>query len=63
MNIGRNLLVATLMTVVTTVLLGLLYPLAVTGVAQIVFPDKANGQLVARDGDGGPKLELPLYGL
>lgn len=50
MNIGRNLLIATLMTVVTTVLLGLLYPLAVTGVAQAIFPDKANGQLIVRDG-------------
>ena len=50
MNIRRNLLIATLMTVVTTVLLGLLYPLAVTGVAQAIFPDKANGQLIVRDG-------------
>jgi K+-transporting ATPase ATPase C chain len=50
MNFQRNLLIATLMTVVTTVLLGLLYPLAVTGVAQVLFPDKANGQLIVRDG-------------
>jgi K+-transporting ATPase ATPase C chain len=38
------------MTVVTTLLLGLVYPLAVTGLAQAVFPDKANGQLLERDG-------------
>jgi K+-transporting ATPase ATPase C chain len=50
MRIQRNLLIATLMTVVTTVVLGLLYPLAVTGVAQVLFPDKANGQLIARNG-------------
>jgi potassium-transporting ATPase KdpC subunit len=50
MRIQRNLLIATLMTVVTTVLLGLLYPLAVTGVAQVLFPDKANGQLIDRNG-------------
>lgn len=36
------------MTVVTTVLLGLIYPLVVTGVAQVIFPDKANGQLIKR---------------
>jgi K+-transporting ATPase ATPase C chain len=50
MRIRRNLVIAALMTVVTTVLLGLLYPLAVTGVAQVVFPDQANGQLIDRNG-------------
>ena len=38
------------MTVVTTVLLGLIYPLAVTGLAQVLFPERANGQLIKRDG-------------
>jgi K+-transporting ATPase ATPase C chain len=38
------------MTVVTTVMLGLVYPLAVTGLAQVFFPDKANGQIVEREG-------------
>ena len=50
MNIGRNLVVAVLMTVVTTLLLGVVYPLAVTGLAQLLFRDKANGQLIERDG-------------
>ena len=50
MNITRNLLIAALMTIVTTVLLGIVYPLAMTAVAQEMFPDKANGQLVVRDG-------------
>ena len=36
------------MTIVTTVLLGLIYPLAVTGLAQVIFPDQANGQLITR---------------
>jgi K+-transporting ATPase ATPase C chain len=38
------------MTVVTTILLGVIYPLVVTGLAQVLFPDKANGQLIRRDG-------------
>jgi potassium-transporting ATPase KdpC subunit len=46
----KNLLTAVLMTIVTTVLLGILYPLVVTGLAQLIFPNKANGQLIARDG-------------
>jgi K+-transporting ATPase ATPase C chain len=50
MNIGRNLIIAVWMTVVTTLLLGVVYPLAVTTLAQVMFPDKANGQLVVRDG-------------
>ena len=39
------------MTLATTVLLGLIYPLVVTGLAQVLFPDQANGQLI-RAGDG-----------
>jgi len=49
-NIKSNLVVAVLMTIVTTLLLGLVYPLAVTAIAQLLFPDKANGQLVERGG-------------
>src|SRR6267142_5548078 len=45
----KNLVTAILMTIVTTVLFGLIYPLAVTGIAQLVFPDKANGQLIKRN--------------
>jgi K+-transporting ATPase ATPase C chain len=50
MNLGRHLIVAALMTIVTTVLLGFGYPLLVTALAQAIFPDKANGQLLVRDG-------------
>ena len=47
----KNLITAILMTIVTTILLGLIYPLVVTGLAQVIFPDKANGQLI-RHADG-----------
>jgi len=50
MNITRNLVAAVLMTIVTTIILGVIYPLAMTGIAQVMFPDKANGQLIERDG-------------
>jgi K+-transporting ATPase ATPase C chain len=33
-----------------TVLCGAIYPLAMTGIAQGVFPDKANGSIIERDG-------------
>ena len=41
---------ALVMIVLMTVLLGIAYPLAVTGIAQVAFPDQANGSLVARNG-------------
>ena len=47
----KNLVTAILMTLVTTILLGLVYPLVVTGLAQVIFPDQANGQLI-RHADG-----------
>jgi K+-transporting ATPase ATPase C chain len=50
MNITKNLIVAILMTLVTTLLLGVAYPLVVTALAQVLFPDKSNGQLIQRDG-------------
>jgi K+-transporting ATPase ATPase C chain len=50
MNIRRNLVVAVLMTAVTTLLLGIVYPLVVTGIAQAAFRDQANGQLIERNG-------------
>ena len=46
----RNIVTAFLYTVVTTLLFGLAYPLTVTLAAQLLFKDKANGQLVVRDG-------------
>ncbi len=45
-----NLITAVLMTVVGTILLGVGYPMAVTGLAQILMPKNANGQLIERGG-------------
>lgn len=46
----QNLRIALLMTVVTTILFGLIYPLAVTGLGQILFPAQANGGIIVRNG-------------
>jgi K+-transporting ATPase ATPase C chain len=46
----RNLITAVLYTVVTTVIFGLVYPFVVTGIAQVLFKDKANGQLLQQNG-------------
>jgi potassium-transporting ATPase KdpC subunit len=50
MNITKNLVAAVLMTIVTTLILGVIYPLAITAIAQVAFPSQANGQLIERDG-------------
>ena len=47
----QNLKIAILMTLVTTVLLGIIYPLIVTGLAQGLFHDQANGQLINHRGE------------
>jgi len=46
----KNLMIATWMTLVTTLLFGVVYPLVVTGLAQLLFANRANGQLIERDG-------------
>jgi potassium-transporting ATPase KdpC subunit len=46
----KNFMISIWMTIATTVLFGLIYPLVVTGLAQMMFPDRANGQLIRRDG-------------
>ncbi len=45
-----SLIIAIRFTIVTTILLGIVYPLIVTGIAQLTMRDKANGQLITRDG-------------
>ena len=46
----KNLFIAVLMSVATTVLFGLIYPLVITGLAQLFMKDKANGQLIVQNG-------------
>jgi K+-transporting ATPase ATPase C chain len=46
----KNFITAVLMTIATTVLLGFVYPLVVTVLAQTLMKDKANGQLISKDG-------------
>ncbi len=46
----KNLLIALWFTLVTTVMFGVLYPLAITGIAQVLFPHRANGQLIQKNG-------------
>ncbi|HWF05662.1 MAG TPA: potassium-transporting ATPase subunit KdpC [Candidatus Angelobacter sp.] len=52
----KNLITAVLYTIATTLLLGVVYPLVITGLAQLFFKDKANGQLIQKSGEGaGPQ--------
>ena len=50
-----------------TVLLGVVYPLLMTGISQVVFPHQANGSLIRRDGKVvgseiiGQKFTRPEY--
>src|SRR5499427_4363682 len=46
----KNFMIAVCFTLVTTVLLGVVYPLVITGLSQLLFPNKANGQLIERNG-------------
>ena len=47
----KHLLTSVLMTIATTILLGIIYPLVITGLAQIFFKDKANGEIITRNGE------------
>lgn len=55
----RHLITASLYTIVTAVLLGLLYPLAITGIAQLLFHTRANGEIIT---DGGKEIGSHLIG-
>jgi K+-transporting ATPase ATPase C chain len=46
----KDFLTAIWFTLVTTAIFGLIYPLAVTGISQLLFPRRANGQFIERNG-------------
>ncbi len=46
----KNFIIAIWMTIVTTILLGIIYPLVVTLLAQVIFPSQANGSLITVNG-------------
>src|SRR5271154_4506125 len=46
----KNLMISIWFTLATTVLFGVIYPLVVTGIAQVVFPKQANGSLIQQGG-------------
>jgi len=50
MDIVKQIYPAVALTVVLTVLLGIIYPLAVTGLAQVMFPRQAVGSLIEKNG-------------
>jgi K+-transporting ATPase ATPase C chain len=60
----KHLVTSILMTIATTVLLGVLYPLLITGLAQVLFPNQANGELIRRGGTviGSRLLGQPFTG-
>lgn len=60
----KELKPALLMLLVLTVLTGIIYPLAVTGVAQALFPRQANGSLIEKDGKvvGSALIGQPFTG-
>ena len=47
----KHLITAFLMTIATTILLGVIYPLVITALAQVLLKDKANGQIRYRNGE------------
>jgi len=68
MNITHQAVSAILMVVILILLVGVAYPFAITGIAQVLFPDQANGSLI-RDKQGtvigssliGQNFEAPQY--
>lgn len=50
MEITKQIFPAIMLTIILTLLVGIVYPLAVTGIAQLFFKEKAQGSLIVKDG-------------
>jgi K+-transporting ATPase ATPase C chain len=63
-NMKKNIVISILYTVVTTILLGIGYPLLMTALGQVMMKDKANGSLIVHDGKivGSSLLAQPFTG-
>lgn len=63
----KNTLIAIRTFIILSILLGLIYPLAITGIAQVAFPQKANGSLIVENNQVvgssliGQKFDKPEY--
>lgn len=63
----KNILISIKTFIILSVILGILYPLAITGIAQVAFPQKANGSLIVKNGQIigssliGQKFDKPEY--
>lgn len=63
----KNIIISIKAFIIFSVLLGLVYPLAITGIAQVAFPQKANGSLIVENGHVvgssliGQKFDKPEY--
>jgi potassium-transporting ATPase KdpC subunit len=63
----RSTLIAVRLAAITLVVMGVIYPLAMTGLAHVAFPDKSSGSLVEQDGSVvgsryiGQQFEGPQY--
>jgi len=60
----KHIITACLYTVITALLLGVGYPLLVTGLARVAFRDKSDGQLIVRNGEvlGSKLIGQPFTG-
>jgi K+-transporting ATPase ATPase C chain len=60
----KQIITACLYTVITAVMLGIVYPLAITGLSRLLFRDKADGQLIHQNGTvvGSALIGQPFTG-